>query len=67
MLRNVKNLFQLKITAYAIGEIKKHVLKQSNSTKCLTVQHNKYVIRSKLMMSQFLSTLEVRKMVVDLN
>ena len=62
---HVKNLFQLKAIVYGIGEIKKRVLKQNvNSTIYPTVQHNKCVICSKLIMSQFLSILEVRKMVV---
>ena len=38
---------------------------ESNFTIYLTVQHKKSAIRSKLIMSQFVSTLEVRKIVVE--
>ena len=61
----LKTYFKYKITVYGIRKIKKTRLKtENNFTIYTTVQHNKCLIRSELIMSHFLRTLEVRKMVV---
>ena len=53
------------MTVYDIGGIKKTRLKaESNFTTYETVQHNKYIVCMKLIISQFLSTLVGRKRVI---
>ena len=47
-----------------MGNEKLRLKTENNFTIYPTVQHNKCAIRSRLIMYQFLSTLEVRKMVV---
>ena len=62
---HVKNLFQLKNNSLLHkGNYKTRLKTENNFTIYPTVLHSKCAIHSRLIMSQFLSTLEVRKMVV---
>ena len=62
---HIKNLFQLKNKSlWHKGNWKTRLKVESNFTIYPTVQRNKCAKRSKLIVSQFLSTLEIRKMVV---
>ena len=62
---HVKKSYQLKNNSlWRRGNLKTRFKTENNFTMYETVQHNKYVVSSKLIMSQFLSTLQVRKWVV---